>query len=178
MIWKILFLLLLFFGNSVYAAVYELDKERSKLTYTLTEFGIPFKRKPLPATGKIYSDKNIVNNKHYLQGINLKVRFLSKNFLFRRVIDFDKYPYLLFSAKFEKPIAVNDSAFVNLDGYLTFHGVTKRVNVKLRCKLNNSLISLTGFLNIKMTDFGIKPPRILFIPVDNVIKTKIELLSN
>jgi len=36
----------------------------------------------------------------------------------------------------------------------------------------------TGEINIKMTEFGLIPPRFLFFRVDDHIKTEVEIYSN
>lgn len=161
-------------GHTAYAKSFELDKDKSKITYALTKFGIPFKKKPLPAEGQIELENSS------LSSLNLKARFTSKNPLFRKLISIEKYPYFSFYSNLKNPILLlQDSELPDLTGYLTFHGITKKVNVtKLRCKKSENIISLTGFLNIKMTDFGIEPPRILFIKIDDAISTKIELYSS
>lgn len=175
----IIILPLFFFIDSAYAESFKLDKNKSKITYSLTKFGIPFKVRTIPAEGQIIAynkDHPLSRKQLFLEAVNLKATFTSKLPLFRKIIDYDKYPHLLFSSKIESPLIIsNPSENFNLNGYLTFHGVSKKITIKLNCKSNNDLIILKGFFNVKMTDFGIKPPKILFIPLDNVIKTKIEL---
>lgn len=160
-----------------------LNCEKSKITYSLSKFGIPFKIKPLPATGKIELDQieSSVNKEHktfLLKKIDLKADFTSKLQLFRRVINYDKYPCFSFSSDIKEPILVDNNKEVIVDGYISFHGVSRKVSVKLICKIDKELINFKGNINIKMTDFDLIPPRILFITIDNLIKTKIELCSN
>lgn len=172
-VWKIfIFILPLFFPfKTTFANSLNLDGSKSKITYTLSTFGIPFKRKSLPALGYIDRTDNV------LKELNLKVDFTSRNPLFRKIIDYDKYPYFLFSSTLNEPIILDECCYFLIDGNVTFHGVTKKVKVKIKCNNHKNKVLLRGYLKIKMTDFGIKPPRILFIPVDNVIRTKIELCS-
>ena len=177
--WKnlILILLLLLFALPVNAKLVQLDENKSKITYTLTGFGIPFKRKQLTTSGQVDlvgADNELL----LLTKFDFNTKFTSKNKLFRKVINFDKYPDFSFSTKLENPIYLKDSEDITINGELTFHGVTKKVSTKLKYKKNKDFISLIGFLNIKMTDFGIIPPRILFLSVDNLIKTKVELFIN
>ena len=179
----LIFLLFCIAITNVYAKSFNLDEDKSKITYSLTQFGIPFKRKDLPASGKVYfTDDEALENKlpcsesFPIAGVDLTAKFTSKNPLFRKVINLDKYPSFSFSSKIEAPILLSDKEFVEIPGYLTFHGVTQNINAELKCKKEESKLILRGHLNIKMTDFGIKPPRILFIPIDNVIKNKIEIV--
>ena len=176
MIKKILILILCLFvvQNSAQATNIPLDENQSKVTYTLTAFSIPFKRKPLPASGTIYFNQDL----SLFKGINLKCKFTSVNPIFRKFINFDKYPYFQFSGNLENPISLKGKKIIELTGDISFHGVTKKTKVKLKNNSNDNLISFIGFVNIKMTDFGLKPPRFLFLSVDNPIKTKFELIAD
>ena len=167
--------------SSVNAKIIRLDESKSKLIYTLTQFNIPFKRKALPTTGIVLIEKNkssAGNNfaLSLLKGLTTKTRFTSKNPFFRKVIDYDIYPFLTFSSRLEKPIKLKGAELINIQGDLTFHGVTRKVEISLKPKYEEDFILLTGAIIIKMTNFGITPPRFLFLRVDDNIKTKIELV--
>lgn len=184
MIWKsfILILSTMLISSAACAESYLLDEKYSKITYILTQFKIPFKIKSLPTTGQIEIDKNNTgflkhNPVNHLRELSLQTKFTSSSGFFRRVINFNKYPHLTFTSNIEKPIPLHDKKYVILSGYLNFHGVSKKVNIKLKCKSKKERILLTGILKIKMNDFGIKPPRILFFPVDNIIKTRVQLYT-
>ena len=176
----ILILLFIVSSTSVQAKTIELDVNNSKLIYTLTQFSIPFKRKALPTTGIILIEENESssgNNSELilLKGLNTETRFTSKNPFFRKVIDYDHYPFLTFSSSFENPIDLNKSDLITISGDLTFHGITRKVEIDLEPKHDDDFLLLTGIIIIKMTDYGITPPRFLFLRVDDNIKTKIEL---
>ncbi|MBI2996430.1 MAG: YceI family protein [Candidatus Melainabacteria bacterium] len=173
----VLILLILIFTTNAYAETFQLDKDRSKIIYSLSKFGIPFKIKALKAEGQIYLDKDLssLNNYTLLRGVDLKTNFTSRNALFRKAIDYDRYPYFLFSSDLTQPIILSNSEFVQLPGYVTFHGTTEKVLVELKHKSDNHSVSLVGYLNVRMTDFGIEPPKIFFISIDDLIRTKIEL---
>ena len=151
-----------------------LNCEESKITYSLSCLGIVFKKKDLPIKGEVEIEN--VDSSYFLKKLNLITSFTSKNPLFRKVIEYDKYPYIQFDSLIETPLRLNDNEIIELDGTLTFHGVTKKMKIPLDCLKQNDSILITGPLNIPMTEFGITPPRILFIKVDDVIKTRIELL--
>lgn len=176
----ILILLFTISSSSVQAKTIELDTNNSKLIYTLTQFNIPFKRKALPTTGIALIEENKSssgNNSELtlLQGLDTQTRFTSKNPFFRKVIDYDHYPFLTFSSRLENLIDLNKSNLISISGDLTFHGVTRKTEVNLETKHEKDYILLTGAIIIKMSDFGITPPRFLFLRVDDKIKTKIEL---
>lgn len=176
---KIIILVFLFltYKNIAYAEVFKLNQNKSKIIYTLSKFNIPFKVKTLNASGQVKLKKGNSPCQFLLEGLYLKAKFTSKMALFRKAINYDKYPFFSFSADTKEAILIKDCTFIDLYGNLTFHGITQKIKVKLKCSSKKDYVSLTGHMKIKMTDFGIKTPRILFIPIDDSIKTKIELYT-
>lgn len=178
MLQKILILISLYCITTEIVLAKELiiNKEQSKINYSLSCLGIPFKKKSLPLEGQINltkQDKQAID----LHSLNVKGKFVSKDPLFKKVINYEKYPNFHFSTTSEQIIKLKENKKTEFEGNLSFHGITKKVKLKLKNKSQNNVISLTGSMNIKMTDFGIKPPKILLLQVDNVIKSKIELYS-
>lgn len=55
-----------------------------------------------------------------------------------------------------------NSCKVSATGNLTISGTTKPINITFDMEIGESKISLTGTKNIKMTDFGVDPPKALF----------------
>ena len=166
-------IILTFFSFPAKADIIELEKKESKVIYTLTSYGIPFKIKALPTTGELNIEDE--NNLIKLKEINMKAHFTSKLALFRKLVEFDKYPYFSFSSEFDYPVDLNSLQCIEIEGTLTFHGVSKKIKVTLSPALKDKLLILKSSFNIKMSEFGLKPPRILFLKVDDLIKTKIEL---
>lgn len=156
------------------AAVLQLDEKKSRVTYTLTQFGFPFKRKGLPTTGEIILNEN----SRELEGLKLKTKFISKNFLFKKFINFDQYPDFQFVAVFDKPILIYGAKEIELSGDVLFHGVTKRITIKLKNKSTDKKIILSGYLNIEMSNFGLIPPHFVFFTMDDLIRNKVELVAD
>src|SRR3990167_2035413 len=92
-------IILTFFSFPAKADIIELEKKESKVIYTLTSYGIPFKIKALPTTGELNIEDE--NNLIKLKEINMKAHFTSKLALFRKLVEFDKYPYFSFSSEFD-----------------------------------------------------------------------------
>ena len=162
------------------AEITKIDEEVSKINYSLSCYGISFKKKDLPVKGDFaIEDTPILQepaSKFYiLKKLNLITSFTSKNPLFRKVINYEKYPYIEFNSSIETPLVLNNNEPFELEGLLTFHGVTKKTKIYLTCLIENNSILFTGSLDIPMTEFGVIPPKILFLKVDDLIKTKIEL---
>lgn len=163
--------ILLTINNPCYATNFQINEEKSKLTYSLSDFGIVFKRKPLPMKGFVQVEKDL------LKKIDLTVRFTSKNPFFRSFIEYDKYPDFTFTSTLEKPIAFKDEKYITLKGNVTFHGITRQITAKLKNLSTENEFIFRGPINIKMTNFGLTPPRFLIFKVDNTIKNDVEIYS-
>lgn len=157
--------------SNCYAKNLIIDEEKSKLTYSLSEFGFVFKRKPLPMKGFIDVDKNS------LKKIDMTVRFTSKSSFFRKFINYDKYPDFTFVSKNNEPIDLKNKTF-KISGDVTFHGVTKNIEVELLNNSDDENFFFSGNLDMKMTDFDLIPPRFLFFRIDDLIKTEVEIYSS
>ena len=120
------------------ADTFQLDEKKSKVTYTLTQFGFPFKRKGLPTTGEISLNKDLTE----LESLELKTKFISKNFLFKKFINFDKYPDFQFVSTLSKPIPINGVKVIELSGNVLFHGVTRNITIKLHNKSTDKKLYL------------------------------------
>lgn len=153
------------------AKVMQLDEKKNKITYTLTNFGFPFKRKALPTTGELILSDDLKE----LISLKLKTKFISKNFLFKKFINFDKYPDFQFVSVLDKPVQIDGVEVIELSGDVLFHGETKRITIKLTNKSTDKKIILTGYLNIEMSNFGLVPPHFVFFRMDDLIKNKVEL---
>ena len=159
------------------------DENKSKINYTLTCFGFPFKKKFVPVHGQIYltksdSSRKRDNNLYLLNELDLTANFISTNILFRNFINYNKYPSFTFHSTLEESLPLVNKQYIEIPGNLSFHGITRKIKIKLKSKFNNDSepLSLIGFFSIKMTDYGLVRPKVVIIPLDNVIKTKIELV--
>ncbi|MBI3590959.1 MAG: YceI family protein [Candidatus Melainabacteria bacterium] len=175
MIWRTIFITfcVFIFCLEASANTLPLDEKKSKVTYTLTQFRFPFKRKALPTTGEI----SLSENSKELEGLKLKTKFISKNFLFKKFINFDLYPDFQFVSMLSKPIPIDGTKVIELSGNVLFHGVAKQVTIKLNNKSTDKKIIFVGYLNIEMSNFGLTPPRFIFFTVDDLIRNKVELFA-
>ena len=175
MFWKTIFITFCIFIYCLgaNAKTLQLNEKKSKVTYTLTQFGFPFKRKGLPTTGEIELSKDLT----MLKRLKLKTKFISKNFLFQKFISFDKYPDFQFAAVLDKPIRIDGVKFIELTGDVLFHGETKSVKIKLKNKSTDKKIILVGYLNIEMSNFRLIPPHFAFFYMDDLIRNKVEIVA-
>ena len=164
------------------AEILELNNQESKINYTFSYLGVPVKKKFLPAGGYIDIEKYDVNGKclasPLLKELKLDVKFTSKSSVFKKAINYDKYPDFKFWTELKDPIKLTNDEFIELEGYLSFHGVDQKIKIKLKSNIAENDISFTGFFDIKMTDFGIPQPKVFFIILDDDIRTKVELYTD
>lgn len=179
---RILLLLALFYSISplkTYAETLTFNSNLSKINYTLSYLGIPVKKRFLPVCGSLDIEK--INQKkdnpckdYLLKRLNLKATFISKNKFFRKTIDCDRYPFFTFFASLNKPQEIKNQ-LISIEGILSFHNVDKKITIKLKNNPKGNSMCLIGFLNIKMSDFGIKPPGFLFFKLDDLIRARVEV---
>ncbi len=53
------------------------------------------------------------------------------------------------------------------NGELTLHGITKQVSVELTAVLGKSSVLVTGSVPIRFSDYGVEPPKLGFVTVDD-----------
>lgn len=86
-------------------------------------------------------------------------------------LDVRRFPEIRFVSR---TIAAKDSARGGLEvtvrGTLTLHGVSREVTVPVHVTIGSNLLSATGTMALKQTDFGIKP-----IAVAGVVKVQDEV---
>lgn len=63
-----------------------------------------------------------------------------------------------------------DGENLKIDGKLTFHGVTKPVTLNAIRKDAKSIMTITGKMEINMTDFGVEPPGLMGISAKETIR--------
>ena len=64
-----------------------------------------------------------------------------------------------------------------LEGELTIHGVRRSMTVEVTVKAGGDRIELAGEKNIDMRDFGLEPPKILFLRVDPQVRVRAHLVA-
>ena len=65
-------------------------------------------------------------------------------------------------------ITKSDNGY-KIDGQLTLHGVTKPLSIQAQMNLEGDTLKMSGETTLYMTDFGIKPPVLLFLTVRNKV---------
>lgn len=90
------------------------------------------------------------------------------------VLDALKFPNVPFSASNIQE--VNNQ--LTIKGNLTFHGVTKPVEVKAKKTVTEGNLKIEGKFDINMKDYGIEPPGLLGIRADEKINLNFNMVFN
>ena len=88
------------------------------------------------------------------------------------VLDALKYPNITFSAA----NILEDGENLTIKGNLTFHGVTKPLELKAKKTLTKSSIKVDGAFEINMDDYGVEPPGLMGIKTNKEIKLKYSMV--
>lgn len=72
-------------------------------------------------------------------------------------------------------ITKNNEGYV-ISGNLNLNGISKNINVKSAITENKNLVTLNGAFSMKLTDFGLKPPTLLFLTVRDQIDITYNIL--
>jgi polyisoprenoid-binding protein YceI len=81
--------------------------------------------------------------------------------------------YSKITFKSSSPVLINEVE-IKLSGFLSVSGVTKEIELSLRPETDDNGIKLEGSYSLKMTDYGVDPPKALL----GAIKTDNEVIIN
>ena len=180
---SVMFLLI---SNKIYSQEYTLNTQKSSLivfgTSNVHDWEIETENPKgsilLDVTGKF----QIQNLKIVVQAESLKSgkRGMDKNTY--KALNTDKFKTIEFQLVNADEITdVGNGNFkVKSKGDLIISGVTKRISLDFTLNLLNNTVSLVGEKTIKMTDYGIEPPKALFgtIKTGDEVKIKFNTVLN
>ena len=84
-----------------------------------------------------------------------------------------KFPRVTFVSESVKP----DSGGYAVSGNLTFHGVTRPVTFHVTPTLGKDKVEITGAFTIKLSDFGVKPPSLMFVKSHDELTIRFDLFA-
>lgn len=106
-----------------------------------------------------------------LDSFDSKLSSRDSNMLYyTNAIDFPEVVFKSTEAK-----VTEDSVYIQ--GNLTFHGVTKKIKTSAHIQLNN-IQTLSGSFNIKLSDFNVKRPSLMFIEIDDNVRIEYSFKSS
>lgn len=87
----------------------------------------------------------------------------------------DRYPYAVFKGKMTDPRAPDSSGLfpVTVSGDLTIHGVTKAYVTKGVLELKDGQLGVTSGFIVRLSDHGIRVPRLFTKNIAEVVKVKV-----
>jgi len=96
----------------------------------------------------------------------------------RITLETEQYPFAEFYGKFVTPFDANSEVpqSVMVEGAFTIHGAKKQITVDGTLQNVEGGIRLDAEWTLNLTDYDIKPPRLLVIKVDEVQKIRISAL--
>lgn len=124
-----------------------------------------------PSTKEIKSDLVIGDS---IESIKGKIYFATMS-LISDTKDRDSNMYELLNATKFKTISFDISSInkieneYELNGSLTLNGITKEISAKTAINEENNSLAFSGGFSINLTDYGMKPPKLLFLTVRNQI---------
>ncbi len=85
-----------------------------------------------------------------------------------------KYPTITFKST---QILQQNAEMIKAEGFLTFHGITQKINFSAIKKIDKQIIVEGGFV-IKLTDYLVEPPSLLGIKSKNEVKINFKMSFN
>jgi YceI-like protein len=97
----------------------------------------------------------------------------------RKALKADAYPQIAFTVQSYEIVKSGDSVQVDLKGQLTLGGVQKDVTIKAAATVaDNGALRVIGTYDLRMTDYGLKPPSLMFgtMKVGDQVKVSFDML--
>ncbi len=89
------------------------------------------------------------------------------------MVEARKYPRVEFASESVKPSGTGYA----VAGNLTFHGKTMPVSFQVTPKFLPGKIGITGGFDVKLSDFDVERPRLLFVPVEDKLTISFDLVA-
>ncbi|MDB5106027.1 MAG: hypothetical protein JWP91_3716 [Fibrobacteres bacterium] len=89
------------------------------------------------------------------------------------VVNAIKYPRVEFASGSVKP----EGDGYAVAGTLTFHGVSRPVLFHVTPRFKGDKVEITGGFDIKLSDFKVKRPSLMFVPVKDSLRIEFDLFS-
>lgn len=103
---------------------------------------------------------------------NLRTGIAARDKEMFKVMNADAFPVIRFKVAALKDVrwSGSDTFTATAQGTLTIHGITRTVPVALSASYSGTQMSVTGTAKLRLTDFSIKPPSMLFIKMADEVR--------
>lgn len=122
----------------------------------------------------INGDIESINGTLSIDSLSLKSSKSDRDEHMYKVLHVEGYPTITFDIK--NIIKAQDGYQIN--GTLTLNGVSKDISSQALIVSENNTVNIEGGFNIKLSDFGIEPPTLLFLTVRDQIDIAYNLTYN
>lgn len=84
-------------------------------------------------------------------------------------VDVNDYPDVRFVST---QVAPAGEGIWNVKGTLTFHGVTRPIEVPVQVAAHEGAFEAQGHFEVSLTEYGVRRPRLMLIPISDVIEVE------
>lgn len=173
----IFFLVVILSFINVYSQEHFVDKQKNNLVKFISKTPIEsFEGITNQIDGYMYWEGDDLKNKSQLYfevnldaldtGIGLRNRHMKENYL-----ETFRYPYAQFNGKVVNEEKVSDiKSKVTVEGEMFIHGVAKKINLQGTVEKNKPLYRIQTEFTIKLSDFKIEVPSLMFMRISEDIK--------
>lgn len=102
-------------------------------------------------------------------GIGLRNRHMRENYL-----ETDKYPFTFFNGKISETIVTKNKISVLVEGEIFIHGEKQKLKTQGEILSIQDGYKITTNFEIKLSDFNIDIPKVMFLKLNEVIKLELE----
>lgn len=181
----IIFCAILLEISSIQAEEYHVDKEQENLVKFISDTPIDkFEGLTDNIDGYVYWEgiDSLMESELYFEvqlndldtGIGLRNRHMRENYLHT-----DKYPIAAYKAKLNLVKKLSENVFeVFATGTMSLHGVDKSLKASATVTHNNDLLKVESEFEIKLSDFNIEIPKLMFMKISEIIAIKLNLYMN
>jgi polyisoprenoid-binding protein YceI len=96
-------------------------------------------------------------------------------------LEIEKFPFIEFESTSveaaSKSLQLNQPADATIKGVLKLHGVEKEITVPVRILWDDRQLATDGTLNLKLDDYSIFRPKVLFFRLQNDVKIRFRIAA-
>jgi polyisoprenoid-binding protein YceI len=113
-----------------------------------------------------------------IKSFEFEKRFMQNHFN-DQYLESDKYPEARFVGQFNEPLPeIKGAKNISYEGVLTIHGVSRKINGTAKLISSRKIIYGSSILNIRLEDYKIKVPRMVFKNIAEVVEVKVMIQFN